>query len=174
MSETEYISIMRYYWLDASALVKLVTNEKGSNRLSRVFNSFSGVFFFTTFLCYAEAMSVLKRKYSKKAITNEQYFKGIFLLQNWINLKKIRLPSIDEHSVPVFIRVREIADKYKMDFSDALVFTAMTTGFHKMLGGKSKPILIASDKKMLKAATGENISTWNPEEDSAQDPLESC
>ena len=62
---------MRPYWLDASALVKLVHKEAGSDRVEGIVRTRS--WFETTWLCVAEAHGVLKRLFLKKQITNENY-----------------------------------------------------------------------------------------------------
>ena len=56
-------------FLDASAAVKLVVNEDGSDRLLKSFNP-AGSFFITTF-CLFEALGVLKRKWIKKEIMRD-------------------------------------------------------------------------------------------------------
>jgi len=50
-----------WYYLDASALVKLVVNEPGVNDVRRYFNTNSGAC--TTFVSFVEALGVLKRKW---------------------------------------------------------------------------------------------------------------
>ena len=65
---------VRTHYLDASAIVKLFVNEDGSEKLKEYFSKYSS--FNTTSLCFAEALSVLKRKNRKKLLTEEAYFKA--------------------------------------------------------------------------------------------------
>ena len=52
---------------------------------------------------------------------------------------------------------------YTLDFSDSLNIVLLRSGFYSHLAGESKPVLVASDKKLLRAARSEGIVTWNPE-----------
>src|SRR5438874_4492592 len=85
-------------FLDASAAVKLVVNEVGSDRLRSTFDS-AGSFFITNF-CLFEALGVLKRKWIKeKKITRDEYLERCFLLFNYVKDKHLNIndPDIDSH-----------------------------------------------------------------------------
>jgi predicted nucleic acid-binding protein len=70
-------------YLDASAAVKLVLDEPGSNHLKNYFDEHSG--FRITSLCLLEALGVLKRKWQRKRILKKDYFDKCYLL-----LSKVR------------------------------------------------------------------------------------
>jgi predicted nucleic acid-binding protein len=111
---------VKFKYLDASALIKLYIskNEKGFRQLREFSNA--GTNFFTTWLCLAEALGVLKRKWNKKEIKTDEYFNAItFLLIEWRDrIESDDIKSIDP-SVP--LQVKRIAEKYNLDYSDALL-----------------------------------------------------
>jgi len=58
------MSAIRIHMLDTSALIKLFLEEDGSDVLRKYYNVHS--VFWTTALCFAETLGVLKREYVKK------------------------------------------------------------------------------------------------------------
>ena len=64
------MKLIRIHYLDASAIVKLFITEEGSERLQRYFGEEAN--FYTTSLCFAEALGALKVKrfYRKKSLMN--------------------------------------------------------------------------------------------------------
>jgi hypothetical protein len=70
--KAESFSYFTANYLDASAAVKLVIAERGSDHLNAYFANRSG--FFITNFCLFEALSVLKRKMLKGKISRMQYF----------------------------------------------------------------------------------------------------
>jgi hypothetical protein len=64
-------SFVKAHYLDASAAVKLVVSERGSEYLRAYFNKHSG--FHITSFCLFESFSVLKRKMLSSGLTLEQY-----------------------------------------------------------------------------------------------------
>ena len=63
---------IKTHYLDASAILKLFIKEDGSEKLEEYFSRHS--VFFTTSLCFAEALSVLKRKKNKEKILNQETY----------------------------------------------------------------------------------------------------
>lgn len=61
---------VKVHYLDASALVKLVIGEPGSEPLRKFF--YQNANFCTTTFCLAEALSVLKGKWRRKEISWDQ------------------------------------------------------------------------------------------------------
>ena len=92
---------LRFKYLDASALVKLYIEkeEKGIQHLREFF--YSNINFYTTWLCLAEALGVLKRKWDRKNIETEEYIEVVCsLLFEWRN----RIESDDIKSVDSSVR----------------------------------------------------------------------
>jgi PIN domain nuclease of toxin-antitoxin system len=64
--------------LDASAAVKLVLQERGSEHLSSYFANRAG--FYITSVCLAEALGVFKRKRLRDELSEKQYLATCYLL----------------------------------------------------------------------------------------------
>ena len=157
----------RPYWLDASALVKLVHQETGSKHVRRVVGRES--WFETTWLCVAEAYGVLKRLLNKGRIAPNDYHKKLSTLRSWIDSGRITvrlewlLPGKKGPDKTIF--VREFAKKHGLDFSDAIQFFELTQGAISAVAGKSVPVVVSSDRKLLAAARKLGHKVWDPEKD---------
>jgi predicted nucleic acid-binding protein len=163
---------LRIKYFDASALVKLYINEKGSQELRDFFKPVANCY--TTWLCLAEALAALKSKWSGSQSKNfdtrieiDQYIEAVVsLIINWRN----RIESDDINSIDptVPLRVKEIAEKYKLDYSDALQLWTVKNGKHSRFLVESEPnvyesalVLITADKEIASAADSEGIKVWN-------------
>jgi len=146
-------------YLDASALVKLVVDE-GDHEPVRTFFS-SNTNFFATSLCLAEALGVIKAKWSHGRITEDQYFSGTrqLVINAWG--KKIEVEDIGLFSPRGLAAVEALAIKYKLDLSDALQLETILRGKHSHMGPNSAPVLVTADTKLAKAACTEGIRAWN-------------
>jgi predicted nucleic acid-binding protein len=158
---------LRIKYLDASALVKLYIKEKGSQELRKFFNA--GTNFLTTWLCLAEALNVLKRKWNQDEIEEDRYLTAICsLIIEWRDrIESDDIKSVDP-SVP--LDVRRISEKHKLDYSDALQLWAIKYGTysHSIVISEqnvtdSAVFLITSDKDLATAAKSEGIKVWNCE-----------
>jgi predicted nucleic acid-binding protein len=163
-------------YLDASALVKLYIEEKGSHHLRDFFYSVTHNFK-TTWLCLAESLVVLKNKWrgpqSKKMdtkIETYEYLKAVsFLITEWRDrIETDDIKSVDP-SVP--LQVRKIAEKYNLDYSDALQLWSFKSGRLSPLAVEAEPnvyesalVLITADKDLASAAESEGIKVWNCEQ----------
>ena len=155
---------LRPYWLDASALVKLVHSEPGSDRVQGIVGSSS--WFETTWLCVAEAHGVLKRLLLKKQITDDLYHQKLYILRSWIQDGRIRVRMawlqenpLDPHAV------KRLAKWHGLDFSDAIQLFEMRTGLLGATAGASEVVFVSSDTGLLAAARDEGFKVWNPETD---------
>jgi len=158
---------LKVKYLDASALVKLYIDEDNCQPLRYFFYSYSNTNFHTTWLCLAEALGVLKRKWDNREIEIDKYFEATCrLIIDW----RIRIESDDlklvDPSVP--LKVEEMARKYNLDYSDALQLITIKSGKYSHLAYESAPnvyesvlVLITADRKLESAATSEGIRVWN-------------
>ena len=150
---------VKAHYLDASALVMLVADEPGCQDLRGFFNSDTN--FCTTSLCLAEALGVLKRKWSKKQLTSDQYFSATqYLIINAWGQK----PKIDDlglYQPSVQFDVEAVAKKHQLDVSDALQLATIKKGYFSGMVGPSASVLITGDQGLAAAATAEGIRVWN-------------
>jgi hypothetical protein len=87
---TERITHLEINYLDASAAVKLVLDEPGSDRVKKYFDGHGG--FHITSLCFTEALGVLKRKWqSKQIISMKDYLDKCYRLLALVRGKPKRI-----------------------------------------------------------------------------------
>jgi predicted nucleic acid-binding protein len=162
MSTSEAIKVK---YLDASALVKLYVNENGSQQIREFFNSNTN--FFTTWLCLAEALGILKSKWvgpqSKDVATKietDMYFEATRkLIINW--RMRIEFDDLELIDPTVPLKVEEMAKNYNLDYSDALQLITLKYGKYSFFALESASVLITADKGLASAAASEGIRVWN-------------
>ena len=149
-------------FLDASAAVKLVLRERGSDRLLKYFNP-AGSFFITNF-CLFEALGVLKRKMLKTEIERDHYFKSCFLLLSYVKERRLRINEQEISSYETFRRAKKLAEQYYLDLSDALQLVGLKYGMFSHFVQESKPVLVTADRVLEAAARSEGLLVWNCED----------
>ncbi len=154
------MELARIHYLDASAIVKLLIPEEGSESLRKYFKKQDG--FCMTSLCFVEALMVLKRKhfYDKTPISNDDYLCACDQLFAYAKGNRIRIEDVEIEDRTVFIKVEELARKYNIDISDAFQIVSLKRNYFNRREFLSKPILITGDKPLAKAARMEKIDVW--------------
>ncbi len=151
-------------YLDASALIKLVIDEDGSEPLIELFNSFPG--FHSTSMCMMEALGRIKgmhfnnSKRSKHYISLEKYNAAI---KNLVvqGMCRIEIYDINLFNADSFSKVLELAYDYELDISDALQLATLRYGKHHHMSRNSRSILVSADKNLAKAAKKEGFRVWD-------------
>jgi predicted nucleic acid-binding protein len=146
-------------YLDASAIVKLFFREAGSDVMKDHYHSQSG--FCTTSLCLTEALGVLKSKWRYGHMTEVAYFDGTehLLVDAWSG--KLKIDEVTLLSIGGIHSVKAIAEKYKLDWSDALQLETIKKGRYAHFAGESQTILITADEGLARAARDESIRVWD-------------
>lgn len=159
------MKLIRIHYLDASAIVKLFINEKGSDALRAYFTKEKeSNFYYMTSLCFAEALGVLKVKYfNQKVISDEEYFYACDQLLAWAAGNTIEIEDIEIKDRMVFTEVENLIKKYgkSIDVSDAFQIVSVKRNYFSRFESDSKPILITGDGPLAKAAEMEGIRVWN-------------
>ena len=132
--------IWKASYLDASAAVKLVVTEKtGSENVRAYFANRSG--FLMTSLCLVEALGVMKRKWLKKEIPQDQYFSACYVLLSHVRERPGRRIKIDEIELTdpdTFMRAEELSRLYNLDLSDSLQIVSIKHGKFRLFGTSPK------------------------------------
>jgi uncharacterized protein len=124
--------------LDASAAVKLVLQERGSEHLSSYFANRAG--FYITSVCLAEALGVFKRKRRRDELSEKQYLATCYLLLGYLRSPpRIRVDEIELSSLDTFAKAEEIARRHKLDLSDSLQLISVKHGRSSSCVPGSKP-----------------------------------
>jgi predicted nucleic acid-binding protein len=153
---THYVKV-RY--LDASAIVKVFFDEQGSDVIREYYYSNAGCC--ATSLCLTEALSVLKTKWKYEHINDAKYFDSTehLLVDAWSG--KLEIDEINFLSIGGIKDVKALAEKYSLDWSDALQLETIKRGTYAHFSGECQSILVTADAGLAKAAEKENIRVWN-------------
>ncbi len=153
------MEIIKTHLLDTSALIKLVIVENGSIAIRNYFDSES--VFWTTSICFAEALGVLKTMhFYREEISNNEYLISTENLVAYLRNKSISIEDSDFTNYTIYNEVEKISKQYELDIADAFQLATLKIGFPSNLEGESKTILITADKDLSKAARNENIKAW--------------
>jgi predicted nucleic acid-binding protein len=145
---------------DASALVKVYADELGSEIVREYFNHRSPTKYTTPF-CFYETLNVLKVKWLyRKELTQEQYSDAAFRLTAWYGASTRYTKDIDFHDPLVFSRVRGIAERHSLDWSDAFQIVSANEGYFSQLINDSKTVLVTADEALARAARAEGVRSW--------------
>jgi predicted nucleic acid-binding protein len=150
---------IRTHLIDASALVKLVIYEEGSEVVREYLQK--ATVFSTTSLCFAEALGVLKKKLDRKDITQKEYLAAIDLLITVVQHETLHIDPIGITDPAVFSDIERMVKEYSLDVSDALQLVTLRKGFYSGMTGESKQILITGDGALADAAAKEGFRVWN-------------
>ncbi len=144
---------------DSSALVKLHTNENGSEVVRSYFANEATNY--ATPFCFYEALGVLKVKWMyRKEITKEQYLKAAFSLTTWFGATTRRINDVNFQSPMIIKEVHRLVDETSLDLSDVFQIISVKQGFFSRMVGDSKTILVTGDKNLAAVAKKEGIRTW--------------
>ena len=147
------------HYLDASVLVKLVVDEGDCGPVRQFFKSNTN--FCTTLLCLAEAIGVLKGKWSRNEITADEYLVATrrLVIDAWG--KRIEIDDVGFINPSVNSQVETMARKHSLDVSDALQLVTILNGRYSVLGPNSASVLITADAGLAAAASSEGVRVWN-------------
>jgi predicted nucleic acid-binding protein len=146
---------------DASALLKVFTNETGSDVVRNYFNNHSPTKYTTPF-CFYEVLTVLKVKcLYRREITRDEYANAAFRLVAWFEASSRQVKDIDLKDPSVFIRVRDLAGRHSLDLSDAFQILSVKEGYFSGLINDSRTILVTADEDLAKASRAEGVRCWN-------------
>lgn len=147
------------WYLDASALVKLVVDEGDHMPVRQFYYSHPNCH--ATSLCLMEALGVLKGKWASNRLSQAEYLKATeaLVIDAWG--KKINPDNVDLFTPEGLKAVQALAAKHSLDLSDALQLETILHGTYQYFAGDSKPILITADRQLAEAARSEGIRAWN-------------
>ena len=152
--------IPHYY--DASVASKIFTREKGWEEAElSVLQNHNHICWITEFVFY-EILGVIKTKWKREKRSSAYYNQAINKFFSWIEGKLFQLDS--EFSVQQsahFLRLREMATQYGIDYSDGLQIISVKYGQYKNFAHESRPIFVSADKDLLKAAVEHGLRTWH-------------
>jgi hypothetical protein len=174
MTTFDHDAKQRIYWLDAAALVKLVSDpgeEPGVDRVQSLIER-NGPFQ-TTWVGVAVAYGMLRRRFAsgadkrQKTADQETYHRRLYLLRRKIadGTIAVRADWLEREDLPPFnpIEVKDFAKHYEIDFLDALQIFEFRRGIAGAAAERIVPLLVTSDLRLTKAAEALEIEVWNPD-----------
>ncbi|TFW72552.1 hypothetical protein C3Y98_02800 [Methylotenera oryzisoli] len=159
-------TVLRADFFDASALAKVYCDEPRSDVVRQYFNSRATKY--TTPFCFYEAMNVLKGKWkSKGQLTQEQYVDAAFRLTAWYGASSSQVKDLNFIDPLTFSYARDLAQRSKLDLSDAFQILSVKKGYFSDLVNESATLLVTADKELANAARFEGLKAWNVMEEPA-------
>lgn len=147
-------------FFDASALVKVFSNEPRSDIVREYFHSRPTKY--TTPFCFYEALNVLKGKWKyKNSLTEDQYLDATFRLTAWFGASTRRIKDLDFIDSRVFSDAKRIAQRHSIDLSDAFQILSVKMGYFSVLVNDSTTVLVTADNGLAQAAKAEHLKVWN-------------
>ncbi len=147
-------------FFDASALIKVFTDEPGSEIVRNYWHSRATKY--TTPFCFYEAMNVLKGKWKyQRKITVAQYFDATFELAAWYGACCTNIEDLDFEDPLTFIGTKALAERNGLDLSDAFQIMSVKQGYFSVLVNDSSTVLITADTDLASAARREGVRVWN-------------
>ncbi len=160
---------IKIHYLDASAAVKLLETEEGSEALIEYMkdpDNFANLFM--TSFCVAETLGVLKRKFYWKWMkqddekAQEKYLAACDLFIAMLRNKEIEVHNIPIEDLEIYSEVERLAKLYRLDMVDAFQLVTLTHGLVAPLrGSQSECILVVADEPLAKAARKEGLHVWD-------------
>jgi predicted nucleic acid-binding protein len=143
----------KVHFIDTSAILKLLVKESGSETLHSIVES--GPPLYTSQLCVAEALGVLKTKhFYRKELSQQGYYSSAYYLTSLLRSRNLIVKSLSLINQQVFFEAEDLGKKHGIDLADALqLATLMNYPFEAML--------ITADSGLTKAARAEGFEVWN-------------
>ena len=148
----------KLFW-DASALVKRYTVEPGSAMVDEAFDHSEQFGFVTTMVAAAETFSILIRKRNDARISDAT-FEGAAteLYGDIINGSAFALFTVSDDTI---LASFDLIRKHNLNATDAAMLEIAIRVFRG--GSSDRWILVASDKRLLRAAQAEDLAVLDPE-----------
>lgn len=150
---------LNIFYLDASAFIKHYSGEPGADNVTALLHLARPGQIVTTIWILTESTAALKRKHNEGWFSSDEFAR--ILQQLSIDFEQLHLLKTDtedaRESVPLILR-------HSLNATDALHLrmACKLRSFVAILG--AQVVLVAADKRLLRAAKAEGLSVLNPEE----------
>ena len=151
---------IKTHFLDTSAILKLVVDEDGCQRVRDYFSENS--VFWTTSFCFFETLGVLKAMcFYRKNINQTKYLIASEEMVSLFRNESISIEEVNIQEYLIFNETEHISKKYSLDIADAFQIVTLKKGFPSRLEGGAKTIFITCDTKLANIARIEGLRVWN-------------
>lgn len=158
---------MYYFYFDASALVKRYTEELGSEKVDYLFGNVPLNQLKCLTLGAAEVFWICVRKKNDGRITLHEFTHAV------VNLtREVTSDASDFYTVPVPDSLvwtsLDLVETHSINSVDAIVLRSAIETAGELNSTGNTLVLVASDQRLLRAASNEGLLIFNPEIDSEQ------
>ena len=153
---------MYYFYYDASALVKRYTQELGSDKVNFLFANVPHDRLMCLTLGAIEVIWVLVRKRNDSRLTNDDFRQaGINLdyevIDNQSGFRTFPVPN------SLIWRSMDLIENHSLNSVDAIVLRSALDVAATCRDTSDELVLVASDQRLLRAASSEELLVFNPE-----------
>jgi predicted nucleic acid-binding protein len=147
---------MKHYYLDSSALVKRYLSEQGSEVLDALWQEMQRgeAQIYCQWLGFTEVVSALQRRLNARQVNRTAFEEIVRTL--YYDAESIEWVALDFAMIQSSVRHIVL---HNLNSTDALHLEAALS----LPTERSPLIFVASDRRLLRAAAAENLTTLNPE-----------
>ena len=154
---------MNYLYWDASALVKRYAPEIGTPLINHLFAHVVLDRMMCLVIGTGEVISIFVRKKNANLITDAAFAQALVDFRaEVIDTVAFKLVSVGDALV---VASYPLIEKYSLNATDALVLRSVIDAAAVLRPTGDDVILVTSDLRLLHAAQGEGVTTFNPEVD---------
>ena len=158
---------MYYFYFDASALVKRYIREDGSNKINFLFDNLPLSQFKCLTIGAAEVFWVCVRKKNDGRMTPYEFTHAVANLNREVtsDTSNFRTESVPDALVWASLN---LVETYSLNSVDAMVLHSALDVAVKLRSTGDTLVFVASDQRLLRAASNEGLLIFNPEMDPEQ------
>ena len=157
---------MHYFYFDASALAKRYSHESGSNLVNFLFDRAPLERLKCLTLGGLEVFWILVRKRNDGRITANSFSQAVVNLNSEVLADdsdfELLLPS------SLLSEAMDLIDRHSINSTDALILCSALEVGQRLRSQGDDLVLVASDRRLLRAASAEGMPIFNPETESQQ------
>ena len=157
---------MPFVLWDASGLVKRYVAEPGAETVDTVFAQVALFEMGITPWGYLETYSILRRRYHSGLLNTATFNKSVAALQKEMLNGDFNLISVSDSAI---FSATSLIDAHHINSADAAILSAYLRFQSRLPLNRSACLLVASDKRLIRAAEAEGLNTLNPELTRAKD-----
>lgn len=143
---------------DASALAKRYLPEIGSPVVAALLTSPVVTEHVSTFLGFAEAAAIIRRSFNRGVLPADRFHDARALLRTEVLANPVfDLASVEDADYLLGV---DLLDRHNLNASDA----ALLNVFLRVSQARANSVLIAADRRLLRAAQAEGLQVLDPEQ----------
>ncbi len=152
---------------DASGLVKRYGREAGSDAVDAIFASSAVEQMSVTLWGYAECAAILHRKRNGKLISAAAYTSSVTALQQEVLVSnQFKVLTIEDDRILAGL---PLLVSHNLNSNDAAILATYLRFQQSLPPGSPPCLLVAADKRLLRAAEAQGLKTLNPETSDSPD-----